>query len=144
VLPLRALQHGPAWHEHVPLPGMASFALVLVSPQELRCWAFDGQQLREEPLREGTAMVTSGGAEDGKALRHLPRFVDATFPDGWRDVLRRTAPEPDTASLVVRLERDASVYATVFGQLITSSPRALHLSWARQPWGEEPWQTRTW
>jgi hypothetical protein len=66
---------------------MASFALVLVTPAALTTWGFDGAELQVEEKPAGTHMVTSGGAEDGKAERYLPAFRSATYPDGWRDLL---------------------------------------------------------
>lgn len=144
ILPLLAVQHGTHWPAAVELTGMASFNLVLVSPDTLTCWSFDGEQLLREDLPSGTRMVTSGGAEDGKADRYLASLTEAAFPDGWAEILRGTEPAPDPAALVVRGEHDGRVFATVFGQLFTSLPGRLELSWSRQPWGESIWTSRTW
>ena len=144
VLPLLAVGQGAHWPAAVDLTGMASFNLVLASPESLTCWSYDGEQLLREELPAGTSMVTSGGAEDGKAARYLATFEQAAFPDEWLQVLRETAPAPDPAALVVRVERDDRVYATVFGQVFTSAPGSLEHAWSRQPWGEGEWTTRTW
>ena len=144
VLPLLVVEHGDAWTSAVDLSGMASFALVLASPHALTLWAYDGQELQREELAPGTHMVTSGGAEDGKADRYLAAFTAGSYPDGWREVLRGVEPVADPAALVVRVEQEDRVYATVFGQLFRSAPGALHLSWSRQPWGAHSWSSRRW
>ena len=144
VLPLLAVQHGERWPASLDLSGMASFSLVLASPEALTCWAFDGEQLLRTDLGEGTHMVTSGGAEDGKADRFLGAFRGAEFPDGWLHELRVTEPAEDPAALVVRVQKEDRVYATVFGQLFTAVPGRLDLSWSRQPWGDHAWSSRTW
>lgn len=144
ILPLLAVQHGVHWPAAVQLDGMASFSLVLASPEFFTCWSYDGEQLLREELAAGTRMVTSGGAEDGKADRYLASFSEATFPEGWADILRGTEPAPDPAALVVRGENEGRVFATVFGQLFSSVPGRLELSWTRQPWGEGGWTRGSW
>jgi uncharacterized protein with NRDE domain len=144
VLPLLAVQHGRDWPGAVEVAGMASFALVLATPDSLELWEYDGQVLLHQELAPGTRMVTSGGPELQKARAHLPALTAADFPDGWAELLRQTAPTDDPAGLVVRGEHEGKVFATVFGQLFTSVPGRLELSWARRPWGDGPWTTRTW
>jgi hypothetical protein len=144
VLPLLAARHRTRWPSEVVLEGMASFALVLAEPEALTCWSYDGQQLLREELLPGTHMVTSGGAEDGKAVHHLAAFEASPFPEGWLAQLAGTSPSADPASLVVRGEHDGRVFATVFGQLFSAVPGRLELSWSRQPWGDHPWQSATW
>lgn len=144
VLPLLAVRHGHDWPAAAQLAGMASFALVLITPTALTCWEYDGQALLQEELLPGTRMVTSGGPELQKARHHLPELEAAEAPAGWLELLGRTAPASDPAALVVRAEREGKVFATVFGQLFTSEPGRLELSWARQPWGDGAWTTRTW
>jgi hypothetical protein len=123
---------------------MASFALVLASPERLTLWVHDGDQLLQEELEPGTRMVTSGRAEDGKVDRFLPSFAAAGFPEGWYELLRASEPLPDPAALVVRGEHDGKVFATVFGQVFTSLPGKLDLSWSRQPWGDGAWTSAIW
>jgi hypothetical protein len=119
---------------------MASFALVLATPDLLRLWVFDGEALSSGDLGGGSHMITSGGAEDGKADRFLQQFS----ADGWRDVLRAQLPQDDPTALVVRHEQDGLVFATVFGQLIESAPGRLHLEHSRTPWTDEGWSTQDW
>ena len=140
VLPLAALRHGPGWPEQLDVTGMASFALVLVTPELLRTWAFDGERLTTVDPGPGTHMVTSGGAEDGKA----DRFLRAFDADDWRAVVVGQQPADDPTSLVVRHEKDGLVFATVFGQLVDSRPGHLHLEHSRTPWTPEGWTAQDW
>ena len=144
VLPLLGVAHGTDWPEHVELTGMASFNLVLVSPQLLTCWSFDGAQLERTDFSPGTHMVTSGGVEDGKAERYLSDLTATPTAAAWRKVVESSPPSDDLASLVVRHERDGLVYATVLGQLIESVPEELGLSYSRQPWVAGSWTTTRW
>jgi Transport and Golgi organisation 2 len=139
VLPLLAAVHGPDWLSRVDLAGMASFALVLVTPDRLTSWQFDGDDLTSTDPPEGTTMVTSGGPEDRKADRWLAGFAHREFPAGWRDLVESTPPEDDPAALVVRHEQDGLVYATVFGQLIEAVPGRLRCEYSRRPWAPESW-----
>jgi uncharacterized protein with NRDE domain len=136
VVPLLAVEHGADWPLHLDVSGMASFNLVLAGPEALTLWVFDGRQLTSRDLGEGTRMVTSGGAEDGKAERYLPAFEST---DDWIDVVRGVQPADDPASLVVRHVDGERVFATVFGQLITAAPGAYDLSFSRTPWTAEAW-----
>lgn len=145
VLPLLAATYEEQWHARVQLPGMASFALVLAAPDRLTTWDFDGSTLTTRDLAPGTHMVTSGGAEDGKADRYLSTFTNGDFPRDWLDVLRRTEPRDDPASLVVRHEREGpqqerQVFATVFGEVLEGEPGRLQLQFTRTPWGAHEWQ----
>jgi len=144
VLPLLAARHRGSWPSRVSLEGMASFALVLAEPDALTTWSYDGEQLLREELPPGTHMVTSGGAEDGKAVRHLTAFASGAYPDAWLGLLAGTSPSADPASLVVRGEHDGRVFATVFGQLFSVTPGHLELSWSREPWGDHSWRSARW
>lgn len=138
VLPLLAVKHEKDWPAHIEMTGMASFALVLVTPTLLKTWVFDGAELSVTDAQAGTHMVTSGGIEDGKSERFLPDFV-AADADKWRALVERDAPTPDLTDLVVRRERDGLVYATVFGQLIDSAPGRIRLEYSRTPWLANSW-----
>ncbi len=140
VLPLVAATYEDDWQSHVDKRGMASFALILVAPNRLTTWDFDGETLTSRDLAPGTHMVTSGGAEDGKADRYLAGFATGDFPRDWLDVLRRTEPRDDPASLVVRHELGDEVFATVFAETIQAAAGELHLQFSRTPWGAHPWQ----
>lgn len=144
VLPLLLVEHGARWPGVLEVAGMASFTLLLVSDSVLRRWDFDGSVLTSLEMDSGTHMITSGGSEDRRVVRHAAAFERSEFPAGWLSCLQATAPSPDLEALVVRREIDARVYATVFGQLITSVPGELSLAWTREPWGDHPWVSRQW
>jgi hypothetical protein len=137
-LPLLAVAHGTGWPSQIDVAGMASFALLLVSPEALTLWVFDGEQLTAEPMPAGTHMVTSGGAEDGKADRYHADFAAAPAAD-WVGLVGQHAPADDPAALVVRHPFEDGVYATVFGQVITAEPGRLSLAWSRTPWVASSW-----
>ena len=141
VLPLLAAAHGRDWSEHVELNGMASFALVLAGPDALTEWVYDGTDLTCADLPAGTHMVTSGGAEDGKADRYLDAFAAQPSADAWRSLVAGREPQDDPAALVVRHATDDAVYATVFGQVIEARPGEATLTWSRTPWREAGWTT---
>ncbi|TFV85967.1 NRDE family protein [Blastococcus sp. CT_GayMR16] len=141
VLPLLAVAHGAEWLDHLDLGGMASFALLLATPQRVTTWDFDGRELRTTEHPEGTSMLTSGGPENRKAETFLRAFEESAYPDGWRRLVQDGPPRDDPAALVVRHERDGQVFATVFGELIDARPGRLRLEYSRQPWVGEPWQT---
>ena len=141
VLPLLGVAHGPDWPAHVEPAGMASFLLVLATPERLVTWDFDGVALREEEHGPGTVMVTSGGPEDLKAERYLGRFTAAGDQDDWRRIVQSAPPADDPGALVVRHERDGKVFATVFGQLIEARPGHLRLEYSRRPWAAAAWST---
>jgi len=140
VVPLLAAVHEAAWTDHLEIAGMASFALVLATPGRLTVWEYDGAALTSTELAAGTHMVTSGGAEDGKADHYLRRFDTAEFPAGWRAIVEAETPHDDPASLVVRHETEAFVYATVFGQLIEAEPGRVSIEHSRTPWLAGSWQ----
>lgn len=139
VLPLLAVTHEQDWVSHVDRGGMASFALVLATPQQLTTWVFDGQHLVATDHAAGTHLVTSGGAEDGRADRYLAMFEDSSYPDGWREVVERARPQDDPAALVVRREIDGLVYATVFVELVEARPGWLRIEHSREPWTSGRW-----
>lgn len=140
LLPLLAVAHEADWVSGVDVAGMASFALVLATPQRLTSWAFDGEELTATDHGPGTHVITSGGPESLKADRYGPSFTAAGFPEGWRRVVQRETPQDDPAALVVRHEQEGLVFATVFGQLIEATPGRLRLEHSREPWRDHPWQ----
>jgi uncharacterized protein with NRDE domain len=139
-LPLLAVAHGTAWPDHLDVTGMASFAVVLAAPDALTLWVFDGEQLTSEALPEGTHMVTSGGAEDGKADRYLADFAAAPA-DTWPSLVAAHEPRDDVAALVVHHPFEGGVYATVFGQVIAAQPGRVDLQWSRTPWRLDSWRS---
>ena len=139
VLPLEALAGRTP--DRLDLSGMASFSVVLVAPDRLLHWDFDGACLVVRELGEGTHMVTSGGAEDGKVDRHLEAFVSSDAGE-WTGLLHE--PADDLTALVVRHEREDKVFATVFGQAFTTVPGALDVTWSRTPWLPDGWAAGRW
>lgn len=139
VLPLLGVEHEADWTQHLDISGMASFALVLVTPQQLTSWFFDGDELVRTDHPAGTHMLTSGGVEDGKADRFLDSFTSTGDLDEWRALVRRDGPRDDLTDLIVRVEREGVVYATVFGQLIEAAPERLRVQYSRTPWTDEGW-----
>jgi hypothetical protein len=137
-LPLAAVARGVDWPSSVEVSDMASFALVLAGPDVLALWVWDGERLTSESMAAGTHMVTSGGAEDGKAGRFLADF-EATPVGEWAGLVAAQEPADDRAALVVRHAFEGGVYATVFGQVITASPNDVQVSWSRTPWLGESW-----
>jgi hypothetical protein len=142
VLPLLGAQHGADWLSRIELSGMASFLLVLATPERLASWTFDGTDLVATEHGAGTSMFTSGFEEDGKVDRYLPAFRSSSYPDGWRAVVAAETPADDPAALLVRHEGEGFVFATVFGQLFQAEPGRLDLCYTRRPDADdEPWQT---
>lgn len=142
VLPLRALADPEGWAAAPDLTGTASWTVVVAEPDRLVRWDFDGTSVTREDLEPGTHVVASGGAERGKADRHLAAFT-ALAPDEWTG--RLAPPQDDPAALVVRHEApEGRVFATVLGQRLTTEPGALLLSWSRTPWQPTTWTARRW
>lgn len=144
VVPLLAVRHGLEWPEHLDLAGMASFALVLASPQGPRWWEYDGAQLTGAALAPGTHMVTSGVAEEGRAERHLPAFLAADSADQWQALVTGSVAADDPAALLVRHERGTSTFATVFAQVIEAGAGRVSLSYSRTPSVAGTWTERRW
>jgi hypothetical protein len=140
VLPLLGAVHGADWTTHVDVAGMAGFLLVLVTPDRLTGWEYDGDRLTVTEHPEGTTVVTSGGPEDEKADRWRAPFEATTFPDGWRALVRSRPPADDPAALVVRREQEDRVYGTVFAELVDAQPGRLRLEYSRRPW-TAAWET---
>jgi hypothetical protein len=142
VLPLAALAHGTAWTEYVDHREMASFNLVLAEPSRVTVWVWDAAELRSSELSPGVHMITSRGVDtdDDKTIQFSPRFV----AEDWYALVTSCVPAPNPAALVVRVPIEDEVYATVFGQLITATPGALHIEYSRTPWLDGTWAVRDW
>lgn len=138
LLPLAALAHGAAWTDQVDVTGMASFNLVLAGPDGVTVWVWDASTLLRLGLAPGTHMITSRGvdADDDKTVLFAPQFAAAD----WYEVVTACEPVPDLSSVVVRVPFEDRVYATVFGQLIASTPGSLHLQYSRTPWVDGSWR----
>jgi uncharacterized protein with NRDE domain len=136
---------GERWTELVDHATMASFTLVLAAPTGLVAWTWDAVELRRLDLEAGVHMVTTNGVDpaDPKTQKFAPLLTPASV-EGWRDVVTSCVPSDDPAALVVRHELAGSVYATVFGQLITAAPGSLHIAYSRTPWERAGWTERSW
>ncbi len=146
VLPLLAVRDGESWSDHLDLEGMASFRVVLVEGERTLLWDFDGRHLTRRALDGVTEMVTSGGAEDGKAARYLPLF-EGTPDEDWQRVVGQAAPQDDARALVVRHpatlpDGSDGVFATVAAQHLVAVPGRLELAWTRTP-SLVPWTPLT-
>lgn len=144
ILPLLAVRHGLDWPAHLDLTGMASFAVLLAAPQRLTVWEFDGFRLTSDTVPAGTHLLTAGAAEQGRADRHLPRFLAADSAEQWRALVTASAVEDHPASLLVRHEETGSTFATVFAQVIEAEAGRVALSYSRTPavaasWAESRW-----
>jgi uncharacterized protein with NRDE domain len=138
VLPLLAVRHGAAWVEQVDITAMASFNLMLATPDTLHWWTFDATTLEGSELPAGTHLAKPGGLVTTPLD---PRLGD---PDEWPTLLRDSAPQPDPSGLLVRIERGDRVYATVFGQLIASAPDALRIEHSRTPQDAQSFRREEW
>ena len=144
LLPLLAVRAGPAWRDEIGLAPMASFNLVLVTPQSVQWWAFDGAALVEERLGAGTWMFTPRGRRTHPLD---PRLLAEDARTAWRDVVAAAVPSPDpTDGLVVQHPIGDDSYETVFGQVLLTRPQWMRLDYlravARNPGGA--WSTQTW
>jgi hypothetical protein len=154
VLPLLAARHGVSWPEQLDLTGMAGFNLVLVGPEVMGWWRFDGADLSYAALAPGVYMFTPAGPAD----EIDPRFADgrADLSGGsdapteqvwrpWLQVLHGRTPSPDPSGLIVRRAVAAGSYETVFGQFILSRPGRLRLDYLDAPADgtDRPWTMRS-
>ena len=138
LLPLLAIRHGRAWVDQLDLAPMASFNLMLVTPDALDWWTFDGEQLEHDELPAGVHMAKPRGLADRPVA---PELAD---PSRWPDALHAGTPKDDPSGLLVRIERDDRVYATVFGQLITSTPGRLQIAYTRTPQDPATFEHHEW
>lgn len=138
VLPLLAIRDGRSWVDQVDLGLMASFNLMLVTPETLDWWTFDGERLDHRELPAGVHMAKPRG------LATQPVSAGLADPSRWHDVLRESTPQPDPSGLLVRVERGDRVYASVFAQVITSTPGALQIAYSRTPQDPETFRRGDW
>jgi hypothetical protein len=138
ILPLLAIEHGTAWVDRLDLEPMASFNLMLATPQALDWWTFDGEQVEHATLPAGVHMAKPRG------LAAQPLRDDLVDPARWPDALRASSPAADPSGLLVRIERGDRVYATVFGQLITSTPGELGIAYSRTPQDPTTFERASW
>jgi uncharacterized protein with NRDE domain len=160
VLPLLATRHRAEWPDHVSVPGMAGFNLVLAEPDALRWWWFDGATLQHESLGAGTYKFTPRGLADGMDPRLAAgRAVADEVTHGstadvwpeWLAVVRSTAPSADPSGFIVRIPikdntGEDNSYETVFGQFIATRPGRLRLDHLTAPASgtDREWTTNHW
>ena len=154
VLPLLAAKHREQWPEHLDVTGMASFNLVLATPDAFSWWQFDGERLVGRQLVSGTYMFTPVGLPAGGPDH---RFTDSpagfagdlaapteeAWP-GWLGVVRDSVPTSDPAGLLVRMPVDDDSFETVFGQFIAARPATLRLDYVTSPASGQPWVRELW
>jgi hypothetical protein len=142
VLPLAAVAEGSRWPKRVDHREMASFTLVLAGPDGVTAWTWDAAELGEHGMDAGTHVFTSRGLDGGdeKAARLAPQF--GTRP--WKEIVTACPPTDDRTALIVRHPFETDTYATVFGQLITSTPGRLRVEHSRTPWEAGTWRDESW
>jgi len=95
-------------------PRMHGFNLVEVTPDGARVVSWDGESLRETPVRPGVHMIAHDDLDDPatpRIARWLPRFRDevpdaAGWPGAWVSLLAETAAlSPDDDSAIIRDNR---------------------------------------
>jgi hypothetical protein len=142
VLPLAAVAAGTHWPDDVDHREMASFTLVMAGPDGVTAWDWDATEFVRQDLAAGTHVFTSRGADaaDEKAGRLGKEFAERP----WLDVVTEHPPADDRTALIVRHEFETDTYATVFGQLITSTPGGLQITHSRTPWLADTWVDQRW
>jgi hypothetical protein len=133
---------------------MASFNLVLATPNSLRWWAFDGETLSDKALSAGTYMFTPGGllrsgldARFGPSASAFSGDMAAPTRDAWPEwlgVVDDSESSEDPSELLVRMPIDDDVFATVFGQFIAARPGTLRLDQLLDPGSRGEWATASW
>jgi len=154
ILPMLAVRSGPRWADSIDVAPMAGFNLVLVTPDSLTWWSFDGTSLVAQSLQPGTHMFTPNG-------RSVP-ILDARFADGqalvsadlagrtdqvwrnWLPIIADSTPREDALALLVRIPVGDDVFETVFGQFIAARPGVLRLDYAVRPAHASLWTTARW
>jgi hypothetical protein len=154
VLPLIAIRSGPRWPDVVDVTPMASFNLVLATPDSLTWWAFDGTDLVSQPLQAGTHMFTPRGLavpllDSRFAQGHAVIDADLTGSTdqvwrNWLAIIADSHPQDDPLALLVHIPVGDDTFETVFGQFIAARPGALRLDYVVKPERTQPWTTDRW
>jgi hypothetical protein len=154
ILPLLAVRHRERWPEQLDVQGMASFILVLLTPQSLDWWSFDGVNLSSHTLAGGTYMFTTRGIRQSGFDERFE--ADAAGFSGdlaasterawnhWLAVVRESMPTTDPIGLLVRRSVGGDSFETVFGQFIAAQPGTLRLDYAPTPDSAQTWTTKLW
>ena len=152
VVPLLAVTYGPAWPQHLPLAGMASFNLVLARPDQLWHWSFDGTTLTSETLGAGTHLFKPAGRVltgiEPRILAGRTQLSDQTTPTdlawgGWFTALAGAVPHSDGSGLLTRNRlEDGDTYETVFAEFIAGAPGSLRIDYLIDPISGGEWTTQ--
>jgi hypothetical protein len=152
VLPLLAVRALDAWTDDIDLAPMASFILVLATPESLRWWSYDGATLRDQRLDPGVHMFTPRGLSHSSLSEQFAQAavggesdesVDTVW-SAWHAIVRSSEPSDDPTSLLVHISRDGDAYQTVFGQFISAAPGELHVRYTTTPQLDSSWTSETW
>jgi hypothetical protein len=152
VLPLLAVRALDAWTDHIDLAPMASFILVLATPEELRWWSYDGATLRDQRLHAGVHMFTPRGLSQSSLSEQFAQAAlggesdesVGTVWSAWHSIVRSSEPSDDPSSLLVHVSRNGDTYQTVFGQFIAAAPGELHVRYTTTPQLDRSWSSAAW
>ncbi|GII65995.1 hypothetical protein Skr01_60800 [Sphaerisporangium krabiense] len=152
VLPLRAAASGGL--PDVDLSCYDPFHLLVAEPECVRMWSWDGADLAEDKLPEGTHVIVNAGREPGeggpRAAYFRPRFAAAPRPsarsaagdpreawEAWRALAAGTdLPVTDPRALVVRRELPGGrLWGTTSVTLVALAPGALRYEFLPWPHG---------
>jgi uncharacterized protein with NRDE domain len=153
-LPLLALRELERWAQFIDLAPMASFNLVLATPQALTWWSYDGRTLLTHALEPGRHMFTPNGRAvpllDGRfAHGHahldgsLAESTDLVWAD-WLPIIHDSEPSDDPLALLVQIPYGQDSFETVFGQFIAAWPGRLRLDYTIKPARSHSWTVDRW
>ncbi|MCW2540694.1 MAG: hypothetical protein JWN95_2419 [Frankiales bacterium] len=154
-LPLLAVRDLRRWPAAIDVTPMASFNLVLFTPDALTWWRWDGANLVSCELEPGQYLFTPRGLLSGDDLppwfpppaARLDASLSGTPAEVWADwlpVVENREPSADPTAMIVRLPVGEDVFETVFGQFIATRPGRLRLDYARKPYLGGRWASRQW
>jgi hypothetical protein len=154
VLPLLAVRSLERWPEFIDLAPMASFNLVLATPESLMWWSYDGTTLVTHARKPGTHMWTPRGLAvpllDQRFARGpahldggLAGSTDLVWTD-WLPIIQDSAPSDNPLALLVRIPHGDDSFETVFGQFIAASPGTLRLDYTTKPDRSHSWTVDQW
>jgi hypothetical protein len=157
VLPLLAVEAGDRWPDRIELAPMASFNLVLSTPEALSWWSYDGRTLAGHRLAPGTHMFTPKGLAPSSHSEPFAAVTaevtgrssqgpapDGTVWPGWLELVQATRPSSDPLALLVRIPLGEDSFETVFGQFIAAIPGSIEVRYSTTPDRQLPWTTVRW
>jgi hypothetical protein len=154
VLPLLAVRALDRWPEFIDLAPMASFNLVLATPESVTWWSYDGATLVTHARKPGTHMWTPRGLAlpllDQRFARghanldgSLAGSTDLVWTD-WLHIIQDSEPSDNPLALLVRVPHSDDSFETVFGQFIAASPGTLRLDYTTKPDRSQSWTVDQW